>query len=428
MQDSATTWESHLDLYSKPLAITINHGLRGLAEEVIPQLARDLVPEVIPDLAEQWGEEFVPTVVGFSSYYFPDITFVNESIACLQIDVGMKNTQLHVPVSAESISGFFGNNGKVFVDIDIDTAFETTLFSDIEEGPGFNACDVLGAVDNFFDGIVRLFGGNTSGSQTPDDISYEELTATAEGLEGNVDFTLELAADHLAVASVDTLDAEPGALNISGTSLATWLAAQTLSLFGTSLSASDLTDFANDAIDEVLGFTTDYVNRVQLPALQEVVDDALQQNLAIEEAVAFDEYQATIEVSPANLTSSRSENTMTMEFGFTITSDVTTHACASNLSRGTSHTIQEALTTSSDFDLKIPHWILAHVLYEVGRQGLFCQETLMTAASEPWTVRPNGALTVANAYYTTEGTLPSGFSCVVCASPGRTRPYGAAAF
>ncbi|MFO1500436.1 MAG: hypothetical protein U1G07_18985 [Verrucomicrobiota bacterium] len=359
-----------------PLALTINRGLAGLSEEVIPGLAE-------PDY-----------------FSFPNALFWDEEpVSCLRIDAGIKNSSLSAPVTPQSVTGYFGNNGKVFANVDLDSLIRTTFFWDVEVAPGFSACDLLGALDNVADWFVNLFGGTSGGSQTADDISFEQLTLSAEGLTADVDITLGLSGNSLRVTSVDQLNVEFGAINFSGTPLLQLLTE--LAATGVSLLYGDVTDFINDEIN------TNLIPE-QESRLQDIVNVALEQNLAVDQTIALGTYNASVEVAPSALKSSRADNTLTMEFNFAIDSAAPTAGCAGALGFVSSPR-GAAERSQADFDLQIPHWILAKVIYEAGRQGLFCQSTLMPGSSEPWTIKPNGSLRVENGRYTVTETSPSGF-------------------
>ena len=366
---------SYNDFSGLPLAITINNGLSGLMEEAIPELAS-------PD-----------------DYYFDSVMFLDdEKSGCFVATVGISPIHLYAPVTSGSISGFFGNNGKVFTDIDLDVSFDARFFWNIEVADGFNICDVVGFIDNAADFLVQFFSGNSNG-QNGDDISFEELTLTASGLEAETDFTLGLVGDTLQIQSIEKLTAEIGHLSYDGTALATYLAVLAEGVIN--LEVGDLTDTVNLVINELL-----------LPSqedrLVDFVNTAIAQNLTVEESVALGDFSATIEVTPSALKSSRSENNMTLEFAFDIASDKATDPCAEGLSF-IGDRFGTALSTSSDFDIKLPHSALAKIFYEAGRQGLFCQSTLMPFSIVPWTVRPEGALSVENARWTETVTGSNGF-------------------
>lgn len=359
-----------------PLALTINNGLKGLSEEVIPALAD-------------------PDYRYFGNRYFWD----DFAIECLRVDAGIKNSELDAPVTKSTINGSFGNNGKVLVDVDLDAEASTTFFVDVEKAPGFNSCSLLAAVDNVADWFVGLFGGQSTGSQTADDIAFEQLTLSASGLTGEVNVTLGLVGEAVQVTSVDKLTAELGAVNYSGTALAEFLAR--LADAGINLFYDDIEDFVNTELND--NFIPDQQDRWQT-----MVNDALLQNLSVDKQIPLGSYNAKVKLKPAALLTSKTDNTLTLDFNFDVTSSAPTASCASNVSfRGSLG--GSALRSSADFDLQIPHWTLAKSIYEAARQGLFCTNTVTALSSQPWTVAPNGAITVDNGRSTITTTNASGF-------------------
>jgi hypothetical protein len=369
---------------TSPLAITINRGLAGLAEEVIPSLAD-------PD-----------------EFDFADVYFLkNAALSCFVADVGVKDMHLSAPVNSQTVSGYFGNEGKVFSTVDLDASFDATFFWDLEAGDGV-LCDIVSAIDNAADFVVGLFGGDSSGSQTANDISYEELTLTAAGLEAEFDFTLALSGSRLSIADISKLTAEIGSLQYDGTALVEGLAILAEDVIN--LVAGDVTDVVNTVVNEEL--LPEQESRVQ-----SLVNDALEQNLFMQNSVQLGEFDATIGVEASVLKSSRSANTMTMEFAVELTSDVATASCAEDLSFS-SLSVGSAPSTTADFDIQIPHWLVAKIIHEAGRQGLFCHNTLLPFSTDPWTMRPQGALTVANARFTEVITSSQGYSMSVVHHPG----------
>ncbi len=371
--DNATDFLTYPD--AAPLEITIN-GIAGLAQEVIPSLAE-------------------PSLV-----FYPDAYFWNDhAVSCLRIDVGAKDTYINAPVHPDTVTGYFGNNGKVFVDVDLNASMSTTFFWDVETAPGFTFCDLIGAMDNVADWLVGIIGGHGGGSQTPDDISYEELTVSASGLVADVDLTLGLVGDTVKVTDIDQLNVAIGEIDYNGTALVELITR--LADAGVSLVYDDITDFLNEQLNE-------NVIPDQEPRLKHMINTAIQQNLTVDQAIDLGPYAASIHVEPTQLLSSRSANTMTLGLGFDITSSAPTAPGAENLGFYTSPNGAPP-STSADFDLQIPHWVLAKAIYEAGRQGLFCQSALMPLSSTPWIVQPNGSLSVKNGFYYTTETTESGF-------------------
>ncbi|MBL9126004.1 MAG: hypothetical protein JNL97_00085 [Verrucomicrobiales bacterium] len=356
------------------LAITVNRGLEGLSEDVIPALAD-------------------PDVFGFDDLHFLD----DERISCFVASVGVRSMQLEAPVTRRSVVGSFGNDGKVFVDIDLDAVFEGQFYWDIETAEGFNACDIVGAIDNAADFVVGFFGGETPGSRTPEDVSEERLDLTASGLVAEVDLTLKLDDDAVKIKTVDKLTAEIGALSVDGTALVEGLAI--LAQGVVTLAVGDVTDAVNTVIN-------DFVLPEQQKRLKKLANTALDQNLHIQRSVAAGSFAATIEVDPVALKSSRSANTMTLEYALDVVPLASANPCGASLSFLADMHGVAPQATSSDFDIHLPLWMLAKIFAEAGHQGLFCQSTLMPFSTQPWTVRPEGALSVENAR-TTETVVGS---------------------
>lgn len=361
---------------NQPVSLTINNGLKGLSEEVIPDLAD-------PD----------------HRYFGLQLFWDQYAIECLRIDAGMKNTNLDAPITASMINGTFGNNGKVLVDFDLNADLTTTFFVDVDTAPGFTACSLLAALDSVADWFVMTFGGEVNDVTNSRDIAFEQLTLSASGLTGEVNVTLGLVDDAVQVTSVDKLTAVIGDMDYSGTALVEFLTR--LAEAGINLVYDDIEDFVNTELN-------DTVIPDQEERLQNIVNDALDQNLSVDSTIPLGGFNAQVKLDPAQLRTSKDANTLTLDFNYDITSSAPNAPGVTNVTfRGSLSGTAEK--TSSDFDLQIPHWTIAKSISEAARLGLFSTTTLTPLSTQPWTVGPSGSISVVNGRSTITTNSPSGF-------------------
>ena len=170
-----------------PLALTVNDGLRGLEEEVIPSLVEERIQ--------------------FRTLQLLD----NFDLECLMADASIHDTVLEAPLAPASLDGEFGNGGRVRTDVDIDASFESTFtFSTWESGGA--GCDVIDVVEDVLD-ILDL---GPAHAEEP----FEELTFSASGFDAEIDLRLALEGDEVRLASIDKLEASIGSVRTSGTETA----------------------------------------------------------------------------------------------------------------------------------------------------------------------------------------------------------------
>jgi hypothetical protein len=373
-----------------PLALTVNDGLRGLEEEVIPSLVEERIE-------------------------FARLTLLdNFDLECLMADASIHDTVVEAPLEPAALDGEFGNGGRVRTDVDIDASFESTFTFRTWESGGAG-CDVVDVVEDFFD-ILDL---GPAHAEEP----FEELTFSASGFDAEIDLRLALEGDEVRLASIDKLEASIGSVNTSGTESASLIADFAKGVAtGICAVSQQLADvLVQDEIADLLGFDgefaiggiaidvaalaasdpvhdiTDCANLVldtvvlpsQTAMIGNAIDSALRQSLAFEEAVPAPGAEVELALAPIALTSSQADDTMTLEFEVDV-SAATTDPCAADLSWSAGIPTGEAQSTPSDLDLEVPHWVVGKTLYELGRGGLFC----ITDPATSFAFEPSGALRV----------------------------------
>ncbi len=382
-------------LLRAPLSITVNDGLSGLEEEVIPAL------------------------VGSDRLELDDVMLLDDWVVppgCATADAYLDEPTLVAPIDASSFDARFGNDGKILTDIDLDASFSTTFIYRASEAGGA-LCDAADAIEDVIDFL-------TPGSEIPE-TAYQEQHFEADDVTGEIDLTLALDGDELALASVDKLEASIGAIRTYGTDTTNLLAQIGMGLATATCSLGQALSplLLDDAIADLLGLEGDTITiggvEIDLTALADAdpvyditdcanlvveavliptesslianaIDTALRQNLAFEQSLGAG-LDVTASVQPAALHSSRADDTMTVEFDFAAEGNGPEDPCAANLRWSAGLAASDPPSTSRDFDLEVPHRVLAETLYEVGRQGLFCSGA---TPAQPWIVEPNGTLTV----------------------------------
>jgi hypothetical protein len=374
-----------------PLALTVNDGLRGLEEEVIPSLVEERIE-------------------------FARLTLLdNFDLECLMADASIHDTVVEAPLEPAALDGEFGNGGRVRTDVDIDASFESTFTFRTWESGGAG-CDVVDVVEDVFD-ILDL---GPAHAEEP----FEELTFSARGFDAEIDLRLALEGDEVRLASIDKLEASIGSVSTSGTESASVIADFAKGVAtGICAVSQQLADvLVQDEIADLLGFDgefaiggieidvaalaasdpvrdiTDCANLVldtvvlpsQTAMIGNAIDSALRQSLAFEEAVPAPGAEVELALAPLALTSSQADDTMTLEFEVDVTSAAATDPCAADLSWSAGIPTGEAPTTAADLDLEVPHWVVAKTLYELGRGGLFCFSDPATS----FVFAPSGVLRV----------------------------------
>ena len=374
-----------------PLALTVNDGLRGLEEEVIPSLVEERIE-------------------------FTTLTLLdNYDLECLMADASIHDTVLEAPLEPAALDGEFGNGGRVRTDVDIDASFDSTFTFRTWESGGVG-CDAIDVVED----VIDILDLGPAHAEEP----FEELTFSASGFDAEIDLRLALEGDEVRLASIDKLEASIGSVSTSGTESASLIADIAKGVAtGICAVSQQLADvLVRDEIADLLGFDgefaiggieidvaalaasdpvrdiTDCANLVldtvvlpsQTAMIGNAIDDALRQSLAFEEAVPAPGAEVEIALAPLALTSSQGDDTMTLDFEVDVTSAASTDPCAADLSWSAGIPTGEAPYTASDLDLKVPHWVVAKTMYELGRGGLFCfSEPTSSLAFEP-----DGALRV----------------------------------
>jgi hypothetical protein len=311
---------------------------------------------ILPAIAEENGLDDVE---------LGNVVIFETHILCWDWTFGIRNTELSVPIRSDSVDAEIRTGNELHAEIDVDASFEATVY-------------------------LKRANVSTSIFCLGDSVKESAVTVEASGLHAELTAELTTGSSKVLVSSIDDLEAEITSVSFDGDGILDLLAEVAVALYDLfNGDCSNITSCVNDAIDELVLTSDDLSEK-----LEDTFNDAISTSLSLDSSATLDGASVDFAASLEELETD-SEGTASATFDLDLSSDATASGCADAL-RWSAPVGGEGGSTSADFDLQIPAWVIAKSLYLAGKQGVFCQTVSLVYSGRAYNARiiPSGTLSV----------------------------------
>jgi hypothetical protein len=235
---------------------------------------------------------------------------------------------------------------------------------------------------------MKLYAGFKTAATHPCSANDFYMTLSASAVSAYIRLPLEMGS---RAPRIDEINLE--AFELSGVNLTdSWLLDRYLSRI---VSVVGFLSLGCWSVDTCATALAENVLEEQLTGgLVDGINSFLRELGGFSQTTSSDGLSFTLDVSPDSMTGDASNDTLTLTYATTISSDAPTAPCATLATLEGSDEMAFERTTGADFEVGIPFDFTARVLYNAVRQGILC--TTFTAAGGAATVEltPQGALSL----------------------------------